>query len=46
MTHGPGQAEWTVPIEEEGERLDRFLAARVKDWSRSKLQAFIKQETE
>jgi 23S rRNA pseudouridine1911/1915/1917 synthase len=43
MTQGAGFQEWTVPIEEEGERLDRFLAARVPEWSRSKLQAFIKQ---
>jgi len=43
MEGDPELQEWTVPSEAEGERLDRFLAARVPDWSRSKLQAFIKE---
>lgn len=31
-----------VPQEASGERLDRFLAASIPDWSRSRLQAVIK----
>ncbi|MFT7668399.1 MAG: 23S rRNA pseudouridine1911/1915/1917 synthase [Planctomycetota bacterium] len=34
--------EWTVSPEEDGERLDRFIAGLMKDWSRSKVQGFIK----
>lgn len=35
--------EWVVTAEDEGERLDRFLVERTQGWSRSKLQAFIKE---
>jgi len=34
--------EWVVADGEAGRRLDRFLASKVPDWSRSKLQSFIK----
>ena len=35
--------EWTVPAENDGERLDRFLAGRLRERSRSKLQGFVKE---
>lgn len=34
--------EWQVSSAEEGARLDRFLASKVAHWSRSRLQALIK----
>jgi len=42
MSSQPTNTEWTVATEDEGERLDRFLAARLESWSRSKLQSFVR----
>ena len=35
--------EWGVEAAEEGQRLDRFLAARLPDRSRSRLQALVRE---
>ena len=37
------KGQWTVTEAEEGERLDRFLAAHIEGISRSKLQVLIKE---
>lgn len=43
MSTKPTSTEWTVAPEDAGERLDRFLAARLETWSRSKLQNFVRE---
>ncbi len=43
MKSEANQNGWRVSAEDEGERLDRFLVPRLGEWSRSKLQGFIKE---
>src|SRR5690606_9118942 len=42
MTKRPQHLQLEVPAEAAGERLDRFLASRLEDLSRSRIQALIK----
>jgi 23S rRNA pseudouridine1911/1915/1917 synthase len=43
MANPSRPTEWAIPPESDGERLDRFLAQQLPQWSRSKLQSFVKE---
>jgi 23S rRNA pseudouridine1911/1915/1917 synthase len=43
MSGAEGVGEWVVGPEDEGQRLDRFLADRLPGRSRSRLQAFVRE---
>jgi 23S rRNA pseudouridine1911/1915/1917 synthase len=43
MSSDRGGEEWVVDAADEGERLDRFLAERLPDRSRSRLQALVRE---
>ncbi len=43
MSNQSRLTEWAIPPESDGERLDRFLAEKLPEWSRSKLQTFVKE---
>ncbi|MGD8190071.1 RluA family pseudouridine synthase [Brevibacillus ginsengisoli] len=35
--------DWTVETEQKGERIDKFITSQNEDWSRSQVQAWIKE---
>lgn len=35
--------DWTVEIDDKGERIDKFITSQNEDWSRSQVQAWIKE---
>ncbi|HEX5599074.1 MAG TPA: S4 domain-containing protein, partial [Hyphomicrobiaceae bacterium] len=43
MTRQPERLRVEVPAEAAGERIDRFLASRLEDLSRSRIQALIRE---